>query len=439
MTPSTRPRLLGLALLIALIALVAAPPAHAQLTVQITRGVLTPIPVAVVPFGAEAPPPLDVAQVIEADLNRSGRFQGLPRSQMVQHPTTSAQVDLAQWRLLKTDYVVVGRVLGPSPGYRVEFELFNVVTGERLTGYGVPAAAGSLRLAAHRIADLIYQKILGVPGAFATRIAYVNVRGGPGARRWRLYVADSDGENMQTVLESGEPIMSPAWSPHGTRLAYVSFEGRTSSIWVQNVFTSAREKVSARAGINGAPAWSPDGRKLALALSQTDGNVDLFVLELANQMLTRVTDDPAIDTEPCWSPDGKSLYFTSDRSGKPQVYRIALAPGERPVRITFEGSYNARPRISPDGATLAVVTLTDGGYRIAAVEVATGRSRVLSTGRLDEGPSFAPNGQAVLYAAREAGRGVLATVAIDGSVSSKISAADGDVREPAWSPRIEAQ
>ncbi len=429
-----------LALVSLAFALGAAGPAHAQLTVQITRGVTTPIPVAVVPFGTEGtPPPLDVAQVIEADLNRSGRFQGLPRGSMTQHPTNSAQVDLAQWRLLKTDYVVVGRVLGPSPGYRVEFELFNVVTGERLTGYALPAPASGLRLAAHRAADMIYQKILGVSGAFATRIAYVNVQGPPSARRWRLYVADSDGENMQAILESPEPLMSPAWSPDGTRLAYVSFEGRSSAIYVQNVLTSNRERISARAGINGAPAWSPDGKRLALALSQPDGNVDLFVMDLAGGTPVRVTDDPAIDTEPCWTPDGRGLYFTSDRSGKPQVYRIILAPGERPVRITFEGSYNARPRVSPDGTQLAVVTLAEGGYRIAAVDVASGRSRVLSNGRLDEGPSFAPNGQTVLYAAREAGRGVLATVAIDGSVSSRISAPDGDVREPAWSPRIETQ
>jgi TolB protein len=218
----------------------------------------------------------------------------------------------------------------------------------------------------------------------------------------------------------------------------VSFEGRSSAVYVQSLASGARERVSARAGINGAPAWSPDGRRLALALSQPDGNVDLFVLELGSRALLRVTDDPAIDTEPCWAPDGKSLYFTSDRAGRPQIYRITLAAGERPKRITFEGAYNARPRISPDGTQLAIVTLDQGAYRIGAVDVATGRSRVLSSGHLDEGPSFAPNGQTVIFAAREGGRGVLATVAIDGSVTSRISSATGDVREPAWSPRESA-
>jgi TolB protein len=423
--------------LLAVALLCLATAAQAQLTVQITKGVTAPIPAAVVPFGAssgEAPPPLDVADVIQRDLERSGRFAGLPRASMLQRPTTGVGLDVAQWRLLKTDFVVIGRVVPEGARYAVQIELYNVVTGERLLGYSIPAAAGGLRLVAHRAADLVYEKILGVPGAFATRIAYVNVQGVVPARRYRLIVADADGENAQVVLESREPIMSPAWSPDGSRLAYVSFEDRLSAVYVQTLASGTRERVSGRAGVNGAPAWSPDGRRLALTLSQRDGNVDIFLLDLATRELTRVTDDPAIDTEPCWAPDGRALYFTSDRAGGPQVYRIALAPGERPRRVTFEGAYNARPRASPDGSQLAVVTLDRGAYRIAVVDLATGRSRVLSAGRLDQGPSFAPNGQTVLYAAREGGRGVLATAAVDGSVTSRISAAEGDVREPAWSP-----
>jgi len=435
MTPTRRLRLLAA---FALLGALLAGPAHAQLTVQITSGVTQPIPIAIVPFGADASVPGDVAAIIEADLVRSGRFAAVPRNVMVQHPTSGATLDVGQWRLLKSDYVVVGRVVPAPPGFKIEFELFNTVTGARLTGYAVPAVAGTLRLASHQAADIIYQKILGVPGAFATRIAYVNVVGPPVGRRWRLVVADSDGENAVPVLESPEPIMSPTWSPDGTRLAYVSFEGRMSAIYVQNVASSARQRLSARAGINGAPAFSPDGKRLAIALSQPDGNVDVFVMDIASGGLTRITDDPAIDTEPCWTADGRGLYFTSDRSGKPQIYRILLARDERPVRITFEGSYNARPRLSPDGKTLAVVTLDQGAYRIAAVDVATGRSRILSNGHLDEGPSFAPNGQTVLFAAREGGHGVLATAAVDASITSRISSASGDIREPAWSPRVES-
>lgn len=412
-------------------------PASAQLTVEILRGMAEAVPIAVVPFGWDAADiaPWDIAATAQADLERSGRFRPLPRSQMLEFPHDAAAVDAADWRMLKVDYVVVGQLL-PIPDGRLElrYELVQMATGERLLGISMPADRAALRLASHRVADAIYERILGVRGAFATRIAYVSVAGPTTARSYRLVIADADGANERIVFSSPEPIMSPAWSPDGRSLAYVSFHSGLSAIYVQALRSGEQVRVSARSGINSAPAWSPDGTQLAVALSRRDGNVDVYLLTLATQELRRLTDDPSIDTEPAWTPDGRSLYFTSDRSGTPQVYRLGVDAGAQPRRVTFEGSYNARPRVSPDGRELAVVTIDRGAYRIATVDVERGTMRVLSGGRLDESPAFAPNGADVIYAAREAGRGVLAVVSIDGRIQQRLAASAGEVREPAWSP-----
>jgi len=412
--------------------------AHAQLTVQITQGVSDPIPVAVVPFGwtTEGAAPWDVADTIRADLERSGRFKALPRADMLEFPHAAAEVDPANWRLLKVDYVVVGKLVPLADGrYEVQYELVNTLTGQRLLGQALPAGPEALKLASHRAADSIFEKIIGIPGAFATRIAYVAVDGTPASRRYRLIVADSDGANPRVVLQSGQPLMSPSWSPDGRSLAYVSFEGGASSVYVQDLASGQRVRVSARSGINGAPAFSPDGTRLALALSRRDGNVDVYTLVLATQVLTRLTDSPAIDTEPAWSPDGTQVYFTSDRGGSPQVYRVP-AGGGAVQRVTFEGNYNARPRVSADGKSLAVVTLDRSAYRIAVVDIARRATRVLTNGRQDESPSFAPNGAMLIYATRDGRRGVLATVSVDGSVQQRLAGGEGDIREPAWSPLL---
>ncbi len=419
------------------LALVVAMPARAQLTVQITQGVADPIPVAIVPFGWDSPgaAPHDVAATVAADLDRSGRFRALPRASMVDLPRTAAQVDPADWRLLKVDYVVVGRLLSrPDGRYEVQYELVNVLTGQRLLGQSLPADGAALKRAAHRVSDAVFERILGLKGAFATRIAYVSVEGRAPARSYRLMIADADGANPRVVVQSSQPLMSPAWSPDGESLAYVSFEGGLSAVYVQALATGQRVRVSARAGINGAPAFSPDGRRLALALSRRDGNVDVYLLTLADQTLTRLTESPAIDTEPDFSPDGRHVYFTSDRGGGPQVYRVATTGSTAAERVTFEGTYNARPRVAPDGKTIAVVTLDRGAYRIASVDLERRGSRVLTTGRLDESPSFAPNGAMVIYASREGGRGVLATTSVDGRVQQRLAGGSGEIREPAWSP-----
>ena len=416
---------------------VQSPPAAAELTVQILRGLAEAVPIAIVPFGwdSDSAAAWDVAATVQADLERSGRFRALPRSQMIELPHQADAVDATDWRMLKVDYVVVGQLARmPDGRFELRYELIQVATGERLLGTALPADQGALLPASHRVADAIYERILGVRGAFATRIAYVAVQGPPTARSYRLIVADADGANERIVFNSSEPIMSPAWSRDGRSLAYVSFHSGLPAIYVQTLKTGEQVRVSARSGINSAPAWSPDGDQLAVALSRRDGNVDVYLLSLATQELRRLTDDPSIDTEPAWSTDGRSLYFTSDRSGAPQVYHLGLSAGGRPRRITFEGSYNARPRVSPDGRELAVVTLDRGAFRIAAVNLEHGGVRILSSGQLDESPCFAPNGADIIYATREGGRGVLALVSIDGHIQQRLAASAGEVREPAWSP-----
>jgi TolB protein len=415
----------------------AAMPAGAQLRLTITQGVNDPIAIAIVPFSRAVPADggLDVAQVIQRDLESSGRFKGMDRKDMVFTPTTSAEVDSAGWKQQRVDYVVVGRVTAQPDGQvRVDAELVNVLTGQRVLGPYFVVQPANLRNAAHRVADALYQQIIGVRGAFATRIAYVSVDGKPPKQTYELYVADSDGANRTRIAASPLPIMSPAWSPDGEWLAYVSFERRVSAVFVQHRRTGKKTMVSARAGINGAPTFSPDGKKLALTLSGSNGNLDIYLLELANGQLTRLTDDPGIDTEAVFSPDGNTIYFTSDRSGNPQIYRMTVGSSERPKRVTFTGGYNARPRVSPDGKQLAILTLDNGAYRIGVQDLATGTVQVLSKGSQEESPSFAPNGAMLIFAGRERGQGVLQTVSVDGQTSARLDADAGEVREPVWGP-----
>ena len=417
-----------------LAALVVAFPVQAQLRLDITEGVHDAVPIAVVPFGGQAAnAATDVAAVVANDLKLSGRFAPLERADMVTRPTSGDAIRFQDWRLLKSDFIVVGRVEPDAAGSAVTFELFNVQTGQPLLTQRLPTTERGMRATAHRIADLVFERLTGTPGAFSTRVAYVSAEGKPPAQRYKLIVADADGFGPRTVMDSAEPIMSPAWSPDGQTLAYVSFEGKASSIYVQRLASGERRRVSARSGINGAPAWSPDGKRLALTLSR-DGNLDIYTLDLASQTLSRVTSDSAIDTEPEWAQDGGSLYFTSDRAGNAQIYQVALGDTREAQRLTFTNSYNARPRLSPDGESLAMVTLDRGGYRIATLDLKTRNLRVLTDSTQDESPSFAPNGAVIIYATQTRGRGSLAMVSADGRFQQRLSSEQGDVREPVWSP-----
>ncbi|QCO68341.1 Tol-Pal system beta propeller repeat protein TolB [Luteimonas yindakuii] len=434
MKPMTRCLLLLLALFLPSLAA-----AQQQgLEIDIVGGHASALPIAVVPMpyqGSGSAPDTDIAAVIRADLDRSGQFRTLPERDIVERPTRGSEVQYPTWRVLRQDFLVVGRVLDAGAGaYRVEYELFDVAKQERLVGMAMTARSGSMRDVAHQIADAVYEKILGVRGAFWTRIAYVTQTGVGENARYALIVADSDGHNPQTVVRSNEPLLSPSWSPDGSKLAYVSFERRNSSIYIQDINTGGRELVSSFRGINSGPAFSPDGRRLALTLSRS-GNPEIYVMDLGSKALTQLTNHFGIDTSPAWSHDGGSVYFTSDRGGRPQVYQVPASGGSA-TRVTFQGNYNADPSVSYDGHKIAVAQGSGNVYRIAVLDRSLGSPRwsTLSPGSLDESPSFAPNASMILYAAREGRRGVLYAVSADGRVRQRLVLADGDVREPAWGP-----
>lgn len=403
------------------------------LEIDIVGGNAAALPIAVVPFGGDCGQ-TDIASIVRADLGRSGQFRTLDPVALPEKPIQGSDVAYPVWRMLKQDFLLVGRCIAGLDGYRTEYELFDVAKQERLLGFALTAPAAAMRDVAHQVSDAVYEKILGVPGAFWTRIAYVTANGLGRNTHYALMVADADGFNARAVVNSSEPLLSPSWSPDGRKLVYVSFEGGNSGIWIQDIATGSREKVTSFRGINGAPSFSPDGSRLAMSLSK-GGNPDIYVMDLGSRHLTQLTNQYGIDTEPVWSPDGASLYFTSDRGGRPQIYQMP-ATGGSASRVSFEGSYNASPSLSFDGKKLATAQGAGNVYRIALMDRSTGSSRwsMLSPGSLDESPCFAPNGAMLLYAAREGSHGVLYAVSADGRVRQRLTLSGGDVREPAWSP-----
>jgi TolB protein len=423
----------------AIVIALCAPRVFAQgqgLTVEIPNGTASAIPVVTVPFayqGTGAPPETDVADVIRSDLNRCGQFRSLGLADIVESPSRGSDIKFPTWRLLKQDYIVVGRVVDGGGGEaRVEFELYTVGDQKNLASLAISGQRSDLRGIAHQVADIVYEKITTVRGAFWTRIAYVTAKGIGNNMSYALMVADSDGYGPQTVVSSRQPLLSPAWSPDGRKLAYESFERGNSSIYIQDISTGAREVVSANKGINGAPAFSPDGSRLALTLSN-GVNPDIYIMDLGSRHLTQITKNYAIDTEPVWSPDGQSIYFTSDRGGKPQVYETSASGGGE-SRVTFTGDANAKATVSYDGKKLAMSQGNGNMYHIAVLDRSSGTNTVISPGNFDESPSFAPNASMILYAATEGPRDVLYAVSADGRVRQRLVLADGDVRSPAWSP-----
>ena len=410
--------------------------APAALTIEITQGMEGAVPIAIVPFAQPAGgarPPENVSQIVMDDLRRSGRFEPVPEQNLVSQPHEPGQVRFQDWKTLGVENLVIGKVESSGPDrFNIKFFVFDVYRGNKLIGFSVPTTRKRMRHDAHRVSDLIFEKLTGLRGAFATRIAYVTETKSAGKRKYKLEVSDSDGYGPKTILNSKEPLMSPAWSADGKHLAYVSFEKKRASIFMQSVETAKRRKLASFDGVNGAPAWSPDGRQLAITLSR-DGNPEIYIYSLAGGDTRRLTRNAAIDTEPVWSPDGKTLVFTSDRGGTPQLYSMSVQGG-RAKRLTFEGKYNASADFSFDGKRLAMVHGAGGSYRIGVLEIESGVFNIVSDGRLDESPSFAPNGSMIIYATEEGHRGVLAAVSSDGRFKQRFSTRVGNVREPVWSP-----
>lgn len=411
------------------------------ISLELTQGVSSAMPIAIVLFaGQEGTPAADnVSTVITADLSNSGQFKALDSQNMSQTPHAAKDVNAAYWRDAKVNDVVVGNVTAQgNDSYKVSFALVSVFNGQAagnqvLVSNDFTVSGSQLRAVGHHISDIIYQQLTGTRGIFSTHIAYVLVQREPGRNRYALEVSDADGYNPKPLMVSTQPIMSPAWSKDGKQIAYVSFENITAKIYAQDVATGARHIISNYPGINGAPAWSPDSTKLALVLSKS-GNPKIYILDIASGQLKQVTQGPSIDTEPSWSPDGNSLIFTSDRGGGPQIYRVTLNSGSV-QRLTFNGPYNARGSMTADGQNLVMIHREQGqSYDIAAQDMQSGAITVLSRSGFDASPTVAPNGRMVMYESDVSQQGALGMVSIDGKVRLKIPAKEGSVQDPAWSP-----
>ncbi len=402
--------------------------AHAELTIEITGAGANRIPVAIADFAGDPGSSRALTSVIRGDLERSGLFTMVEAGGVAMTETTPPNA--GDWRGRGADALAAGSLSSVGDNRQeARFRLYDVNKQSALTGNAFVTSTPMLRAAGHRIADVIYEQLIGEPGIFSTRIAYV-VKGG--ANRYELHIADADGQNAKAALRSKEPIISPAWSPDGGRLAYVSFENKKPVIYVHSLVSGQRIVAANFKGSNSAPAWSPDGRKLAVVLSK-DGGSQIFTVNADGSGVQRLTGSGAINTEPFFSPDGASIYFTSDRGGSPQIYRTSVNGGDA-QRVTFEGSYNVSPRISPDGKTMAFISRRDGGFRLAVMDLASKQVQILTDSYKDESPSFAPNGRMILIATEIGGRGVLSAVSVDGRIKQRLSIAAGDVREPAWGP-----
>lgn len=402
-------------------------PALAQFRVEVSGIGLTQVPIALPAFKGEAQSPQKISAIVRADLERSGMFRVVEAAGAVADETT--RLEVSTWRQAGADSVAAGSVTLLADGrFDVRVRLWDVVRGQDMGGQSHVVSAADLRLAAHRVADFLFEKLTGEKGVFATRIAYVTKAG----QRYNLWVADSDGENAQSALASPEPIISPSWSPTASQLAYVSFESRKPVIYAHDVATGRRRLLANFRGSNSAPAWSPDGRQLVATLSR-DGGSQIYAIDVNGGEPRRLTQSASIDTEPTYTPDGKRIYFVSDRGGSPQIYRMA-AIGGNPERVTFTGNYNISPALSPDGRWMAYISRVGGAFKLHVMDLSSGNSTAITDSGADENPSFAPNSRLILYATQQQGREALMTSTLDGKIKARLTGAAGDIREPDWAP-----
>lgn len=402
-------------------------PAWAQFRVEVSGVGMTQLPIAVVPFRGDETAPQKMAGIVQADLERSGQFKPVAAAGATLDETT--RPDVTVWRQRNADTLVAGSITRLADGrFDVRFRLWDIVKAQDLGGQSYAVPAGDLRLVAHRMADYIYEKLTGDRSVFSTRIAYVTKASG----RFSLWVADADGENAQSALASPEPIISPAWSPSGGQLAYVSFESRKPVVYVHDVATGKRRLVANFKGSNSAPAWSPDGKSLVVTLSR-DGGSQLYVMDANGGEPKRLTQSNGIDTEPVYAPDGRSVYFVSDRGGAPQIYRVPSSGGTVD-RVTFSGTYNTSPAVSADGRWLAYISRIGGAFKLQVMELATSNVTSLTDTSADESPSFSPNSKLLVYATQYQGRESLMTTTLDGKIKARLAGQSGDIREPDWGP-----